>query len=595
MKLNITKTFFSQLAFYFLLITFYVSNLNAQEVTNPAVKSDEKSGIEKPNSIQATGDEINFKDESNNSLIKITDEGSVGSITIPSGSAPSPTTNKLYNESGTLKFNGSALGGGGASSINDLSDAIKDDFSLFIGTQSGSNDVVGPNKGNTAVGNLALAANISGTWNTALGWSALRSNTSGANTAIGYAALVDNVGGSSNTAVGSQALSYNTTGVNNVAVGNRALESNTDKGLNTALGTWALRDANANNNTAIGYHAMYQNTTGFSNTALGSNSLSSITIGKFNVALGSGTMINNLEGDYNTAVGYNAGYGSSGVSNSGNVFLGYQAGYSETGSNKLYIENSNSSTPLIWGDFANDIASINGKFGVGTQNPSDKVEIVAVTGTDALRVKIDTATKLRVLSNGGTTIGSNNTATTPANGLYVFGNILYDGTLTGPSDVRLKTNIKPIENALSKIKNLRGVYYYWKKEEFPERDFSKEKQIGVIAQEVENEFPEIVQTNADGYKSVDYPKLTVIFIEAIKEQEEKIEELIDQNTEIKNQLAIVGENSKVSDKELVFASEIEQIKNIKTENDNLKLKVEQLELVISRIISNENKTKLTVN
>ena len=53
----------------------------------------------------ATGDQINFKDATNHTLIRITDEGTVGSITIPPGSsAPSVTNNKLYNISGTLYF-----------------------------------------------------------------------------------------------------------------------------------------------------------------------------------------------------------------------------------------------------------------------------------------------------------------------------------------------------------------------------------------------------------------------------------------------------------------------------------------------------------
>ena len=52
----------------------------------------------------------------------------------------------------------------------------------------------------------------------------------------------------------------------------------------------------------------------------------------------------------------------SGKENDGddNVFLGYQSGFNETGSNKLYIENTNSSTPLIYGDFTSDSLAING-------------------------------------------------------------------------------------------------------------------------------------------------------------------------------------------------------------------------------------------
>ena len=54
---------------------------------------------------------------------------------------------------------------------------------------------------------------------------------------------------------------------------------------------------------------------------------------------------------------------------SGSVFLGYKAGFNETTNNRLYIENSDSSTPLIYGEFGNDIFAVNGSLGVGTVSP----------------------------------------------------------------------------------------------------------------------------------------------------------------------------------------------------------------------------------
>jgi hypothetical protein len=84
------------------------------------------------------------------------------------------------------------------------------------------------------------------------------------------------------------------------------------------------------------------------------------------------------KGYCNTAIGQDAGYGITDEYNntcigdhtmaygggSGNIMLGYNAGYYETGSNKLYIENSTSTTPLIWGDFSTDDIKINGDFTV---------------------------------------------------------------------------------------------------------------------------------------------------------------------------------------------------------------------------------------
>jgi hypothetical protein len=59
---------------------------------------------------------------------------------------------------------------------------------------------------------------------------------------------------------------------------------------------------------------------------------------------------------------------------SGNVFLGYQAGYNETGSNKLYIANSSTSTPMIYGDFTS------GNVGIGTNNPTERLYVVGTIG-----------------------------------------------------------------------------------------------------------------------------------------------------------------------------------------------------------------------
>ena len=90
------------------------------------------------------------------------------------------------------------------------------------------------------------------------------------------------------------------------------------------------------------------------------------------------------------------------------------------------------------------------------------------------------------------------------------------GNVTAYSDERLKENIKPIESSVDKVKQLRGVTYDWKE--------TGEASVGVIAQEVEAVFPELVVENEE-YKSVDYGKLTSVLIEAIKEQQAQIDEL----------------------------------------------------------------------
>lgn len=110
-------------------------------------------------------------------------------------------------------------------------------------------------------------------------------------------------------------------------------------------------------------------------------------------------------------------------------------------------------------------------------------------------------------------------------GLYCDGNGAYTGSWSHVSDQRFKTNVSILQDAISRVRRLRGVTFQWKKDEFPEMNFSKELQIGFIAQEIEKIYPEVVHTDNKGVKSVDYANLTPILVEAIKEQQNTIQKL----------------------------------------------------------------------
>lgn len=113
----------------------------------------------------------------------------------------------------------------------------------------------------------------------------------------------------------------------------------------------------------------------------------------------------------------------------------------------------------------------------------------------------------------------------PAAKLHVAGSILATGSIT-PSDLRYKNNVRPISNALSKLQLLNGVTYRMNTTTFPEWQFDTTMQYGLIAQDVEKVFPELVKKiDAKGYKGLDYVKLVPILIEAIKEQQQQINEL----------------------------------------------------------------------
>ena len=126
-------------------------------------------------------------------------------------------------------------------------------------------------------------------------------------------------------------------------------------------------------------------------------------------------------------------------------------------------------------------------------------------------------------TNGNVGIGD----ISPSQKLDVDGFIKASCGLVLCSDRRYKKDITVLPNVLEKLEQINGVSYYWKTDEFPENGFDDAKQIGVIAQELEAVYPELVITDAAGYKTVDYPKLTAILIEAVKEQQSESKNLQD--------------------------------------------------------------------
>ncbi len=332
---------------------------------------------------------------------------------------------------------------------------------------------------NTAIGNWALFTNTTGNYNTANGYRSLYSNTTGDyNAANGYETLRYNTTGSNNTANGYNSLYSNTTGGYNTANGYRSLYSNTTGDYNTANGHDSLRSSTTGGyNTANGYASLRYNIAGTRNTANGFYSLYSNTTGNNNVADGSYALHDNIEGHLNTAIGYNTGRGITTGSN--NTILG--AGVTwlpATLSNNIIIAD-----------------------GAGNQ-------------------------RIRVLSNGYVWIGTSS----PTHKLHVNGSARATAWNT-TSDKTLKKNIVSIDSPIEKIQDMRGVYFDWKSDDSHD--------VWVIAQEVEMVFPEIVTTDTEWIKSVDYSKLTPVLIEAIKElkqeKDTEIEQLKTENAVLQSQ------------------------------------------------------------
>ena len=280
-------------------------------------------------------------------------------------------------------------------------DALQANTTGYWNVASGVNALAYNTTGNynVAYGVDSLEVNTTGSDNSAYGTQSLFANTTGSNNiAFGYNALLYNTTGYNNSALGSNTLQANTTGIWNTALGNNALQGNTTGGTNTALGASALLtnttgyqntasgvnslyyNTTGYDNTATGYLSLQQNTTGIWNTALGNNALQGNTTGNYNIGIGGLVLNSNTTGNNNTALGFEAGNSDS--TGSGNVFLGYQAGYNETGSNLLYIANSSTTTPLVYGNFATPSLAINGQTYIKAAGMGS-VGILSVTNTNS--------------------------------------------------------------------------------------------------------------------------------------------------------------------------------------------------------------------
>ncbi len=243
----------------------------------------------------------------------------------------------------------------------------------------------------TADGRLEVGGHI---WQMALGNSVFIGMGAGANddltsndnVAVGYNALKTNITGYDIIAIGHSALFSNTIGVGNVAIGKDALKLNTE-------GT---------DQVAIGYGALTLNTTGNFNAAVGSYALTANTIGNNNVAVGRSALEQNTTGGENIGIGHQAGWTN--TIGSGSVFIGHEAGFSETSSNRLYIDNSNTTTPLIYGEFDNKLLVINGTLNVdsGTLYVDRTTDFVGIgtTTPEAQLTQLATTPEHRLINSG---------------------------------------------------------------------------------------------------------------------------------------------------------------------------------------------------
>jgi hypothetical protein len=449
-----------------------------------------------------------------------------------------------------------------------------------------SNQPIGAFSGiyNTAVGHSSLRSNTTGYYNTAIGYLALFSNTTAiSNTAIGTGAAYYNSIGTGITAVGFKALFNNTNGDENTAIGKEALVSNTTANRNTAIGSNALLTQSYDNagvswlsgNVAVGYNALYLNqpstaTNGIYNTAVGTYALQVNATGYNNTAAGYGSLVSNTTGYNNTACGVNALFLN--TSGSKNVAVGNDALYTggtnctATGSRALYSNATVNNT-------ANGFEALF-KTTTGYDNAALGYQALYNNVDGAFNTAVGYAADVALPGlNNATAIGFS--AVVNASNKMQLGNVITaaiatSGGYTIASDGRFKENLKDDVKGLDFIMKLIPLTYnfnYNRYDQFvkPVDDLSANETIaqnadpifqqkeaaekliyqrqldaksvkretGFVAQDVERAVKEsgytgfngvYAPTNPKDNYSLDYSKMVVPLVKAVQEQQAIIEE-----------------------------------------------------------------------
>lgn len=265
------------------------------------------------------------------------------------------------------------------------------------------------------------------------------------------AGLNDDLTINRNIFIGTDAGKQNTEGASNSVVGNSSFKSNTTGSNNTAYGNSSLlQNLTGNRNVGLGSSTLFTNALGNSNTAIGTEALSNIYSGDANTAVGNRALGQLPTNSGNVAIGHEAGYLAVG---NRNVLIGYEAGRNLTGSHKLYIENSSTESPLIFGDFSANVVGINGKLGVGTQAPQTELHLVAPDnptvrlqqdGADGWDV-IGNATQLSIADNTGGNIPVRINTGVSADRLVLDGDNVGIGTTTPQEELHVQGSIRMVD------------------------------------------------------------------------------------------------------------------------------------------------------
>ncbi len=396
---------------------------------------------------------------------------------------------------------------------------------LFAGVGAGQVNTGG---NNSFFGAGTGQANTTGGSNSFFGAGAGTSNTTGSlNSFFGVNAGLFNSSGGTNSFFGQGAGQANGLGSSNSFFGALAGQLNTTGDSNSFFGSNTGVNNNADDNSFFGASAGIANTTGSGNAFFGRNAGLANTMGNLNSHFGVNAGRVNQAGIYNSFFGAEAGFNTTG---SGNTFVGVDAGLDNTtGSNNTAI------------GFLANVAVNNLDFATAiganaTVSTSNTIALGRATGADTVQIP----GSLRILTLPGGT----------ATPLCINGTVVSSCS----SSLRYKNNVFSLRSGLEVIKRLRPVTFDWKT--------TNEHDLGLIAEEVAAVEPLLVTHNATGeIEGVKYNQLSVVLINAVREQQEQL-------GQYRKQLA--EQQLRINQQERKTQFQQEQIKEQQNEMDALK-------------------------
>ena len=307
-----------------------------------------------------------------------------------------------------------------------------------------------------------------------------------------------------NTGVGVSALGVVTTGSDNTGVGYGALSNIVTSEANTAVGTDALALNTADANTALGHGAMLTNSIGTQDVATGVSALFSNTSGNNDTATGNFALFNNITGSNNTALGYSALKNNLG--GNGNIAIGNLAAVNVAGgsSNNIHI----------------------GSRGVSTDKSTIRI---GATGTQ---------TSFFVVGVRGVTTGLNDAVPVVISSNGQLGTV--------SSSRRFKEDIRDMGEASHDLMRLRPVTFRYTK---AFDDGSKPMQYGLVAEEVEQVYPDLVARSEDGQvETVKYQVLDSMLLNEVQRQQAEIKSLQERLARLEARVGVQVARRPMSDK-----------------------------------------------